>query len=427
MINLKAEKKVSESSFSKNFCKPLYDSYCFSSVPGTVKRLLGIEGNFASLPADAVGGNYEAHDLVILLFVDGFGWRFFEKNADKYPFLKRFKDEGVASRMTAQFPSTTAAHVTCISTGLEVGQSGVYEWFYYEPKLDRIIAPLLFSYAGDGFPESLKAAKVNPLDIYPNHTLYEELHQKKVSSFILQELAIAHSTYSQMMFRGAKILPYKKIDQALKNLTEISLEERPNPHYVYLYFDDIDSNGHRYGISSPNFERAIEEFWQAMEEKFWKLMNKKKGKIALLVVADHGMTSVEPKSTIYLNQQLPEIEKDFLKRNNKGNVIAPAGSCRDFFLHVQEDRILEAQEILKKFLDGKAEVYLTKDLIKKGFFGREPVSEVFLSRVGNLVILPYSGEGVWWYKKGHFEQHFYGAHGGLTRDEMEIPFLYLSF
>jgi len=39
------------------------------------------------------------------------------------------------------------------------------------------------------------------------------------------------------------------------------------------------------------------------------------------------------------------------------------------------------------------------------------------------VILSYRYESIWWYEKGKFEQKFYGHHGGLTPQEMEIPLL----
>jgi hypothetical protein len=60
----------------------------------------------------------------------------------------------------------------------------------------------------------------------------------------------------------------------------------------------------------------------------------------------------------------------------------------------------------------------TEALIVDGYFGAE-VSPRFRERVGNLVILPYRYESVWWYEKGKFEQKFYGHHGGLTPQEME--------
>ncbi len=46
--------------------------------------------------------------------------------------------------------------------------------------------------------------------------------------------------------------------------------------------------------------------------------------------------------------------------------------------------------------------------------------------MGNLVILAYKGESVWWYQKNRFEQKFYGHHGGLTKEEMEIPLILLT-
>ena len=47
----------------------------------------------------------------------------------------------------------------------------------------------------------------------------------------------------------------------------------------------------------------------------------------------------------------------------------------------------------------------------------------FCPTSGNLVILPFEGEAVWWYEAGRFEQKFFGHHGGLTPGEMETPLL----
>ena len=148
MLNTNSLHAVNGAKYSQRFIRPLYDSYCFSALPQAVEFLLTGEGKCA-LPGDCFGSLPTNYDKVILLFVDGFGWQFFQQFAEKYPFLKTFLKHGVVSQMTSQFPSTTAAHVTCLHTGLPVGQSGVYEWNYYEPLVDDIITPLLFSYAGE--------------------------------------------------------------------------------------------------------------------------------------------------------------------------------------------------------------------------------------------------------------------------------------
>src|SRR5437879_7619419 len=102
---------------------------------------------------------------------------------------------GIISKMTSQFPSTTAAHVTCIHTGLEVGQSGVYEWHYYEPLVDNIISPLLFSYADDKVVrDTLKRASVPATAFFPRQTFYQSLQDEGVNSHIFQYQAYTPST-----------------------------------------------------------------------------------------------------------------------------------------------------------------------------------------------------------------------------------------
>ena len=108
--------------------------------------LLGC-GSIAFAP-QVLAGLPQRYQKVVVILADGFGWRFFEQFADASLALRRFRDRGTVTRPTSQFPSTTASHITCLHTALEVGQSGVYEWQYYEPQVGAIIVPLLYSFAG---------------------------------------------------------------------------------------------------------------------------------------------------------------------------------------------------------------------------------------------------------------------------------------
>ncbi len=82
----------------------------------------------------------------------------------------------------------------------------------------------------------------------------------------------------------------------------------------------------------------------------------------------------------------------------------------------------EAQAFLTPRLEGQAEVRKVADLMSEGYFG-PLLSPKFCARAGDLVILPYRYESVWWYEKNKHEQRYYGHHGGLTAQEMEIPLL----
>jgi len=425
MINQHSFKIKRNSDFSSQFCSPLYESYCFSNIPGTIKQLLGLSGEEEKLPSDVHSSSEVPYDLVILLLLDGFGWRFLEKYKEDCFFLRRFIEKGTISKLTAQFPSTTAAHITCINTGLSVSQSGVFEWFYYEPALDRMIAPLLFSYAGDRQSETLKSTPIKPSQLYPTSTFYETLRRGGVTSYGIQHASIASSTYSKAMFSGAKMLTYTTLGEGLAHLSALAKEKSSVKRYAYLYFGDIDSIAHRQGLSSLAFEEGIGRCFNALEkwlsEQFHPVQ-----KTALIVTADHGLIDVTPSTTFYLNEQLPEI-LPYLKKNRAQEPLVPAGSCRDFFLYVEEPHLEKAIALLKDKLKHVAVVVSTQELIDKGFFGSKKPSSAFLKRVGNAVILPFKGEGVWWYEKDRFQQHFYAAHGGLTPEEMEIPFLFTNF
>ncbi len=385
---------------SDRFVKPRYDNGGFAGIPNRVKAA------FAS-------GQYDA---VVLFLVDGLGWRFIERFQDA-PFLKRLAREGSVEKLTSQFPSTTAAHVTTIHTGLPVGESGVYEWFYYEPSLDRVITPLLFSFAGDRERDTLKPL-ADAKRLYPNRTLYHALKKMGVESHFFGIRDYTPSTYSDVVMNGAALNSFKTLSEALVNLG-ILLEKQKRPTYAHLYFDKIDGLCHEYGPNAPQTEAEIETFLLIMEHYFTRVFSGKK-RILFLMTADHGFSEVDPQTTTYLNTEarFRGVER-FFRVNRSGELIVPAGSARDMFLYVKDDLLDEAQAFLASRLEGKAEVAKVSDLMAEEFFG-PIISPEFRGRVGNLVILSHRYESVWWYVKDKFEQIYYGHHGGLTPQEMEI-------
>lgn len=417
MINQKSIEAIAKSSFGP-FCKPLYDSYSFTLIPATIQKLL-TGASKQALPKDTFPQS--TYDNVILILLDGFGWRFFEKVAADYPFLKRFVEKGIVSKLTSQFPSTTANHITCMHTGLTVGQSGVYEWYYYDPIVDNVICPLRFSYAKDKNNNTLLGAGFTPDALFDFPNLYPSMKEQAISTYIFQPKDIINTPYSQVMHRGAVATGFKHLSEGLNKLKNQILTAS-GKNYFYFYYPEIDGLSHSCGPDSPEVAKAIRKALEQLE-KFFELISGKKESTALIMTADHGLTTITPDKCCFLNALLPGLEAH-MKKNQKGELIVPCGSSRDFFLHIEDPYLNQAEQEIKRALSGIAEVYRTDELIAAGLFGPLPLSKRFLERVGNLVILPHAPYSVWWKTTEGIETPYKGHHGGLSREELETIFLF---
>ena len=162
----------------------------------------------------------------------------------------------------------------------------------------------------------------------------------------MQHESISHSSYSNVMFQGAKNVPFRQLFDGLENLLLLSSQTNAKS-YFYLYYGEIDAIGHRHGIHSKKFDEAVKYTFETLEKFLWEKWPKNK-KAALAVVADHGMVEVDPKTTFYLNLECPEI-LNCIKKNKEGKHLAPAGSCRDLFLHIEEDKLDSAKDLLEIF------------------------------------------------------------------------------
>ncbi|EFO79934.1 type I phosphodiesterase/nucleotide pyrophosphatase [Oscillochloris trichoides DG-6] len=415
MLNSAALAAIHAARWGDHFVRPGMSDYCFSRLPATIEAVLtGAET--AGLPPDTLPGLASRYDTVILLFLDAFGWRFFEPRMERYPFLKRFLQDGVVSPLTTLFPSTTAAHVTTLNTGVLPSEHGVFEWFYYEPQVDTIIAPLLFSFAKDRNRETLAKAGVEPAQILPKSKFYHRLRAAGVRSTIIQSREYAASSFTQTVCAGAEVIPFRTVPEALTTLVRC-LQSRLWPSYYYVYFDMIDSICHSYSPESPYVDAEIDLALTALERLLHPALASRRTPTLLLMIADHGQIGFDPRTSIMLNRLVPDLARATRTTAN-GELIVPGGSHRDMFLYLQENRLDEMAERLGHALAGRAEVYRTSDLLAAGFFGSATPSPTFLSRVGNLVVLPYAGESVWWeFGERKFETDHRGMHGGLAPEE----------
>ncbi|HEY3421807.1 MAG TPA: alkaline phosphatase family protein [Methanocellaceae archaeon] len=400
-----------------------YGAYRFSNIPGTIISALTGETCNGMLPEDVFPDPGRKYDKIVLFVVDAFGWSYFNEFKDKHPLLREICKHGKATVLASQFPATTACEITTINTGLDVSQHGIYEWYYYEPEAGDIIAPLLYSYGREHKQRDTlkKDTSLKPSSIYPQVSIHSTLTELGVKCYAFQSNDFARSTYSDIVLKGAEVSGFSTLAEGLYNLADAIVAEQGKAYY-YFYFDKIDSLSHQYGPASGQIQAEIETFLTTFKQIFLDRIEGKAENVLFVLTADHGQTVIDPKKCIYLNLQYPEFER-YIKRSSNDRLLVPAGSCRDMFLYIKDECLDEALGFLREKLESKAVVYKTSELVEQGYFMRKEISKALAGRLGNIVILPLKGECVWWYEKDVYEINFVGHHGGLTKEEMEIPLL----
>lgn len=358
----------------------------FDELPGLIEAKLG------------------EHARVVLVYFDAFGWRFLDRHAD-HPLFARADVE----RWSACFPSTTTVHSTTIHSGLPLGEHGLYEWNVFDPRLNRLVTPLWFCFAGDDRPGTLADVGFTAHDLFPEQTLYRRL--QPTPSHVAMPAGIARSQTSKVLLQDAIVHPFDDNREGLARLCgALAAEERA---YGTIYLGDADALMHMAGPEAPEVAALIEENLSAIAAAPWP-----EGTLVLLT-ADHGMEAISPERTTYVNVVWPELAQH-LAVGADGRPLAPAGSARDLFLHVLPDRLAEVEARLADLLVDVAEVRTVEALLGEGLFGPN-VTEALTSRLASLVVLPAPGEAAYWLDPGRFEQRFFGQHGGLTDNEMAIP------
>ena len=385
---------------------PEPDTPTFVEVPRLVEVCLTGDGGSAL----GVVGRYRH---VVLVFLDALGRVSLEPHLD-HPLMRRIQGDGRLLPLRAQFPSTTAAHVTTLHTGLPVGTHGIYEWHVYEPTLNRVICPLPFSFAGDHVPESL-VGNLSPDALLPFETVYERLGSRGLRTAALADAAIIPSSYADRMLRGvSEVVRIHTLPQAFA-ATRRLVEAGAN--YVMIYDGSIDYLGHMFGPGSDECHAQIDARLTLIDRQLVKPLQGD-GSTLLLITADHGQMPIQPDRVIYLNECWPEVAA-LVRRGSDDQPLLPSGSARDMFLHVPANRVREVEEGIGQALGDRVDVYETDDLIEQGVFGPD-VGDRLRRRIGNIAILLRDGTGGWVCEPSRFGVGLNqrGSHGRLSGVEM---------
>jgi Type I phosphodiesterase / nucleotide pyrophosphatase len=400
---------------------PCYESYCLSKLPSAVLALLGIpqpDHALFTLVQDTMA-HRQFPRKVVLILIDGFGWHQWLRYAERYDFFNRVTSRGIVAPITTVFPSTTAAALTTIHSGLTPQEHGLPEWWVYFDELDTIAASLPFTPLGARGRDKLLEAGVKPSILFRGRTVYQSLAKAGVPSFTFIRDAYAHSAYSSVVHKGSVTVPFITSSDMLVNLRR-KIAEVSGPAYFFVYWDAVDAIAHTYGPHTEQYHAELAGFSYLLQrELIENIPGYAAADILLLVTADHGHINVVPRRTLYLNRMAGLVES--LKVSHVGRRILPWGSPRDVFLRVQEERLPEVVAWLTKRLAGKATVMTTAEALQRQLFGVGKLHKRFKHRVGNLLILPKHDHLIWFEHLKGKKFMLQGMHGGLRPDEMLIP------
>ncbi len=403
---------------AEGFVHPDYNGHSLVNVANSISMLLG--GTPTGIPLDEslYKDAIDIHGIkkVVMVVLDGFGYEML-LDAKNAPFFRKFANAGVLKPITTGFPSTTAASITTINTGLTPQEHGLPEWVIYLNEISMLVNSLPFtSLIGN---EQLAGKGVDPSVLYEGTTIYQKLKRQGIPSIAFMHKSLVNTAYTKVMRKGSVAQGFANASDGILELGR-KLESVKGKAYINFYVDNIDSATHFYGPKTDQSRAAIESLSCLFEKELVSKVATKAAEETLIVLtADHGHIGVDGQKTLFLNNDRKLL--GMFKKGRDGKHINPSGSARDVFLNVEERHVDEACDHLSRRLKGIAKVMKTEDAISSGLFGTGKVSSRFRDRIGNILLLPY-GNGKVWYEhvKGVKSVHK-GEHGGLSSSEMLIP------
>ena len=236
--------------------------------------------------------------LILLISIDGFKPEYLQQ--ESAPTLFKLAQQGASSKgMLSAFPSYTFPNHYSIVTGLYPDHHGIVNNSMKDPQIP------------EPFRLSSKSAVANPAWWEDGTPIWVSAQKKGLVTSTLfwpgSEAKIKGIQPNDWLVYDKNMLPPERVNTLLEWLN------RPNERradFATLYFEDVDSTGHRFGPKSNEVKRSVSEIDQAIENLIDGL-----GRLRLLpittiiIVSDHGMTEVPVNQRIQLKSLLNSFEK----------------------------------------------------------------------------------------------------------------------
>jgi hypothetical protein len=404
---------------SSGFVYPQYKTDCISNIPNTILRLFKTQkAKVNSLLTERLNIDTKGVNKVVLLVVDGFGFNKFLDSYKQNPFLFNLTEAGSVFPITSVYPSQTTNALTTLNTGLTPQEHGLFEYFIYL-KEAGIVNALRFERIGT------KKAKLveqgfDPHLMYSGGNIQQRLQKEGIKTYTHMNASNASLACTKLVFEGSTIVSAYKNSDAIVKLRK-NIEQNRDGAYFFVHLETLDTISHEYGPESQEYNAELQAISFLLQKELVEKLNPQAAQETLLLLtADHGGVQVAPEETTYLSLNSESITNAEIGVHRKR--IMPTGSPRDIFLHVKEQKLQETKEALTMSISKKAQVLETQEALKAGLFGVGTPNPDFLNRTGNLLVMPYGKETLWFEHRSGRKIPLHGQHGGLNAEEMWVPF-----
>lgn len=395
---------------------PDYNGRSLLNVPSSICRWLGVP-TLSSEPLDPqytqnLRTNYQN---IILILIDALALERLVTlvKAGSLPVWRSLSEGGVLAPLTSIAPSTTASALTSLWTGTGVIEHGIVGYEMWMKEYGMVVNAILhapMSFQGDA--GSLRKAGFNPEKFLESNLLGTHLTNHGIRVYAFQHHSITRSGLSQMLLQDVSVNPFRTQSDLWVNARSV-LENNPNSQkFIWIYWGEVDYLSHNYG---PDDDRTISElvnFSTSFEYLFLnQLKPESKRDTLLLMMADHGQIKTQPDSHYDLNNHPSLVRRLHMM---------PTGENRLAYLFLRPGQREAAREYIERTWPGQFSFLDPIFAVESGLFGPGELHSRLYDRLGDLIVVSKSGAFLWWSSKA---DHLMGRHGGLSADEMLIPFI----
>lgn len=350
-----------------------------------------------------------AEGPVVVLLVDGLGWR--ESDHSHVPSSEVYPAawSGRARPITTVFPTTTTVALTSLTSAQPPSRNGVVGHRIYLPTFGVVAEVLRMAPNGVGTIDALAGPGWVPAMVSGSPSIF----RLGVPGVALSRDRFESSAFTRMVYDGATYVGFSTASDLAYHLRELLGRAEP-PSLIFAYWDDLDTIQHLHG-PSPDFDafesRHIHAILAAARQR---LDPKLARRTTVIVTSDHGQVPADPHHEFAIDAR-PEIVEHLAR--------PPTGDRRVGFLTARPGHLQALTSAVEAALPSGHRILPMPIALEAGLFGPPPYHPELSERLGDLLVLVPSPACLTYRLPGAAPRGRFllGAHGGLDPAELVVP------